>query len=169
MPGWVPFWPQATALYVALLLVTWLLPVAICNTRNFLRCQLANVLAYLLVMPWWVLLPTRIARPPLHEKTWMGLYEMLIAVDPPTNIRPCAHGIGPLIAVWFFTKEHPEWRWPLMATACVSLGSIAVTYQHRPLDIGLGTVAAVAAVAVVGYGAKGFAADNVACVTSGLF
>lgn len=158
MPSWVPFWPQAAPVYIALLLVTWLLPVAIRNTRNFLKCQAASLLAYFFAICWWVLLPTRLIRPPLREQTLMQMYELLVSIDPPTNITPCAHGIGPLVAVWFFSYEHPGWRWPLMAAAFLSFGSIAVTYQHRPVDIIIGAGAAVAAVILLVW--RGFSVNH---------
>jgi hypothetical protein len=134
--------------YLSLLIVTWLLPVTIRNPRTFFRCQAANLFAYCLVMPWWVLLPTRLSRPPVTAAASTRLYELLAAFDPPTTIQPCAHGIGPLVAVWFFTELHRRWRWPLIIVASLSLASISMTYQHRPIDIALGTVAAMAGIAL---------------------
>lgn len=66
----------------------------------------------------------------------------MIACDPPNNVMPCAHGIGPLIASWFVVRERPAWRWPLSAFLVIGLSSVALVWQHRPFDIVLGMVAA---------------------------
>src|SRR5207247_2606869 len=65
MPSWVPFWPAFTLPYLGMLLVTWLLPVSIGDAGRFRACLWALVCAYLLVMPWWILAPTTLPRPPL--------------------------------------------------------------------------------------------------------
>jgi hypothetical protein len=48
MPSWVPFWPAFFPVYVAMLLVTWLLPVAIGDAGRFracLRCERLRLVA----------------------------------------------------------------------------------------------------------------------------
>src|SRR6478609_839739 len=61
MPAWVEFCPPFFAPYIGLLLITWLLPVAIRDHGLFRACVMANVCAWLLVMPWWILTPTTLA------------------------------------------------------------------------------------------------------------
>jgi hypothetical protein len=148
MPSWVPFWPVFAVPYWAMLLVTWLLPVAICDAGRFRACVLAMVCAYLLVMPWWVLFPTTLPRPPLPEGGWASFYRPLAAMDAPNNVMPCAHGFGPVVAAWFVGRERPAWRWPLVGILMLGLPSIAFIWQHRPIDILLGTVAAAIGIAV---------------------
>jgi hypothetical protein len=148
MPSWVPFWPALTLPYLAMLPVTWLLPVAIRDAARFRACLWAMVCAYLLVAPWWLLAPTTLPRPPLPEGSWAFPYQWLVACDPPNNVSPCAHGIGPVVAAWFAARDRPAWRWPLAAMVVLGLPPIALIWQHRPLDILLGTMAAAAGIAV---------------------
>jgi len=93
-------------------------------------------------MPWWIVTPTTLARPPLPEGWWAAPYRWLTLVDPPNNVMPCAHGIGPVVGAWFAARDRPAWRWPLAGMVALGLPPIAFTWQHRPLDILLGTVAA---------------------------
>jgi hypothetical protein len=148
MPGWVPFVPAFILPYLGLLLMTWLLPVAITDGARFRACLRANVCAYLLVMPWWVLTPTMLPRPPLPEGVWAEAIQRLWAVDRPYNIMPCAHGMGPMVVAWFVSREYPKWRWLLIAALVIGLPSIALTWQHRPIDILLGSLAAVVGIIV---------------------
>jgi hypothetical protein len=148
MPRWVPFWPAFALPYVGMLLVTWLLPVAIRDARRFRACLLAVNCAFLLVIPWWILTPTTLPRPPLPENGWADFYRMLAAIDPPNNVMPCAHGIGPVVGAWFAGRDRPRWRWPLAGMLVLGLPSIALVWQHRPIDIMLGTVAAAIGIAV---------------------
>jgi hypothetical protein len=148
MPPWVPFYPALFNLYLGLLFVTWLLPVAIRDAALFRACIRANVCAWLLVMPWWLLTPTTIARPPLPDDPWAASFQMLWACDRPYNVFPCAHGIGPVVAAWFAGRDHPTWRWPLAGVVVLGLPSIALVWQHRPIDILLGTLAAFVGIAI---------------------
>jgi hypothetical protein len=148
MPSWVPFWPAFAFPYLGLLCVTWLLPVAIRDAALFRACLRAMICAYLLVIPWWILAPTTLPRPPLPDGPFFWLYRWLAAIDLPNNVMPCAHGIGPVVAAWFAGRDRPAWRWPLVAMLFLSLPSIALIWQHRPVDIMLGTVAAIIGIAV---------------------
>jgi hypothetical protein len=148
MPSWVPFWPVFAVPYVGMLLMTWLLPVAIRDAGRFRACLTALVCAFALTIPWWILTPTTLPRPVLPVDVWSGLYRLIVAKDPPNNVMPCGHGIGPLVAAWFVGRERPTWRWPLAAILALGLPSIALVWQHRPLDILLGTAAAVMGIVV---------------------
>lgn len=138
MPSWVPFWPAFTLPYLGLMLVTWLLPVTIRQPRLFRACLWALGCAYLLTVPWWILTPTTLARPGAVDGWWAGCYSWLAAVDPPNNIMPCGHGVGPAVGAWFAGRDHPKWLWWLGAMIVLGLPSIAFTWQHRPFDILLG-------------------------------
>jgi hypothetical protein len=148
MPSWMPFWPAFLPVYMALMLVTWLLPVVIEDAGRFRACLRANVCAWLLVMPWWIFSPTVMPRPALPEGVWAYAFNWLWTVDLPYNVRPCAHGMGPVIVAWFVAQERPRWRWPLVWMLGVGLSSIAFVWQHRPVDILLGTVAAGLGIAI---------------------
>src|SRR5688500_15246751 len=148
MPSWVPFWPALIPVYFAMMFVTWLLPVAIRDCGRFRACVRANVCAWLLVMPWWIVSPTVLPRPTLPDGVWAHAFAYLWTVDLPYNVRPCAHGIGPVIAAWFVVQERPQWGWLLAGTLALGLSSIALVWQHRPIDILLGTLAAGIGIAV---------------------
>src|SRR5215210_6524008 len=55
MPSWVPFSPAFFPVYLGLMFITWFLPVMICEPERFRACLRANVCAWLLVAPWWIL------------------------------------------------------------------------------------------------------------------
>jgi hypothetical protein len=148
MPSWVPFCPAFIPAYMGLLLITWLLPVFICDTGRFRACLLANLCAWLLIMPWWLITPTMMLWPPLPEGLWANAFRWMWALDPPCNIMPSAHGTGPMVVAWFAGRDHPTWRWPLAGMLLVALPSIALVWQHRPIDILLGAVAGVIGIAV---------------------
>jgi hypothetical protein len=148
MPSWVPFWPAFFPIYFAMMLVTWLLPVTIRDAGHFRAYLRANVCAFLLVVPWWILSPTMMPRPALPEGVWAYVFDWVWTVDLPYNVRPCAHGIGPVVAAWFVVRERPRWRWLLAGMLALGLSSIALVWQHRPIDILLGTVAAGIGIAV---------------------
>ena len=147
MPHWVPFVPAFILPYAVMLLATWLLPLVIRDARLFRACILANLSAYLLVMPWWQLCPTMLTRPDMPSGFWQEIYRCLWAFDPPRNIMPCAHGVGPAVAAWFVGRDRPRWRWPLAFLLILSMPSIAFTWQHRPIDIFVGLLAAAAGIA----------------------
>ena len=151
MPAWVPFRPEFAPVYIALLLVAWLLPVAIRDAGRFLACLLAIVIACLLVAPWWVLVPTAFERPPTPEGWWAEPYRWIAAVDPPRCVLPCGHGLGPTVAAWFLALDRPRWRGPLVAMLLLTLPSIALVGQHRPIDILIGEAAAAVGI-VAGQG-----------------
>lgn len=143
MPTWVPFIPAFIIPYQAMLLMTWLLPLALDDDAQFRACIRALICGYLLVMPWWIFTPTLLPRPDLPGAPWTKAFLTLWSLDRPHNIMPCAHGIGPLITAWFTWRTHPRSLWPLVLVLAIGLPSIALVWQHRPIDIFLGTLAAI--------------------------
>lgn len=148
MPAWVPFLPVFILPYLAMLLMTWFMPAAIGDRRYFRACLLANLCGYLLVMPWWIITPTTLPRPPLPDGLWAEAVGLLWAIDKPDNVMPCAHGVGPVVVAWFLYRTHPRWLWPMVIALLIGLPSIALTWQHRPIDILLGTLAATIGITV---------------------
>ena len=149
MPEWVPFCPACLIPYFGLLAATCFLPAVIRDASHFRSCLKANLVAWLLVMPWWLILPGTLPRPAVPEGFWAGPFHALWAFDPPHNVMPCAHATGPVVAAWFAARDRPSWRWPLALTLGFSLPSIALVWQHRPMDILLGIAAAAAGIALV--------------------
>jgi hypothetical protein len=96
------------------------------------------LLAYFVAIALWASFPTTLPRPPAPSGGWTGLYRGLVAIDPPNNAMPCAHIIGPMIVAWFVVRDRPAWRWPLIGMVALVTGSVALTWQHRPVDIVIG-------------------------------
>ena len=151
MPSWVPFWPAFLPVYMSLMLVTWLLPVAIADSGRFRACVRANLVAWFLVIPWWILTPSMLPQPPLPEGMWAEAFRSLWNADAPYNVMPCAHATGPVVAAWFAGLERPTWRLPLAGAMVMGLPSIALVWQHRPIDILLGIGAAGIGIAVADW------------------
>jgi hypothetical protein len=148
MPAWVPFWPVFAPLYLGLLLVAWLLPLAVRDAGRFLACLLALTIAFLLIAPWWVMVPTRLDRPPMPAGWFAEPYRWIATVDPPRCVLPCGHGLGPTVAAWFVGLDRPAWRKPLTLMLLLGLPSIAFIGQHRPIDILIGEVAAAVGIVI---------------------
>jgi hypothetical protein len=148
MPSWVPFCPPFMIFYLGMLLTTWLLPVAISDPSRFRAYLVANICGFLLVAPWWILTPTMIPRPPLPSGFWGYFFGGFWMVDRPYNVMPCAHGIGPVTAVWFVVQVRRSWLWPVLLWLIIGLSSIALTWQHRPIDILLGAIATAIGIAL---------------------
>lgn len=74
---WVIFPPAWLISYLGLLGVTCWLPATIRDGSLFRACLWANVWAWLLVMPWWWLVPATLPRPSLPEGFWSGWFETL--------------------------------------------------------------------------------------------
>lgn len=148
MPSWVPFWPAFALPYLGMLAVPWLLPLAIRDAARFRACLRSMIYAFLLIVPWWILIPTKLERPPVAEGWWIEPYCWIAMIDPPHCVMPCAHGIGALVAAWYLNLERPTWRWPLVGMLAFGLPSIAFIGQHRPIDILMGAVAAAIGIAL---------------------
>jgi hypothetical protein len=142
MPDWVPFWPWLTPLYLGMLLAAWALPLGIADEVLFRRCIASISLTFAFCLLLWLLHPTTMPRPPADPGWWNFHYRRMIAIDPPTNILPAAHGIGPLIGAWFLGQDKPRWRPWLWSGVLLSMPSIALVHQHRPQDIALGSALA---------------------------
>jgi hypothetical protein len=138
MPPWVPFWPAWTPAYLLLLGAAWLLPMGITEEWRLKQCLIATSIAYACCMAWWIIHPTTMPRPPV-DTVWHTLpYRRLIAIDPPRNILPAAHAIGPMVAAWFLTKEKPALGGWLMGSLVLAIPSIFLIHQHRPIDVLIG-------------------------------
>lgn len=83
-------------------------------------------------------------------------YRWLIAVDLPRNCTPCLHSTLTLIAAWAIDREicaargNGFTRIALWSWAIVVLVSIVLVRQHTSVDVGLGLLLGVAALAFTG-------------------
>ncbi|MBI5770188.1 MAG: hypothetical protein HZA93_20600 [Verrucomicrobia bacterium] len=148
MPAWVPFWPAFAPVYLAMLFVPWVLPLSIRDTTKFFACLLALACGFLVIAGGWILIPTTLPRPPMPEGWWNEVYRGIVRIDAPNNVMPAGHALGPIVAAWFAGRDRPTWRRPLVGMLVLGLPSIALIWQHRPIDILIGIVIAAVGIAV---------------------
>ncbi len=150
MPDWVPFWPWMAWPYLGMLVLPWFLPLFFRDPGRFRRSLEAFVWAFAITLAVWIALPTELPRPaPVHG--WGdAAYRWLLKIDRPRNVLPCGHVLAPVIFLWAFYQERKSWRWPLVLGLAFGMVSIATTWQHRPADIALGTVIAIAGIVISG-------------------
>jgi hypothetical protein len=152
MPGWVPFLPWLALPYLSQLVVSWFLVLAI-EDRALRRAALLACLASMAVTgAVWVLHPTVMYRPPVSGDWWNIPYRVMAAVDKPTNILPCGHILMPVVSGWALARERPRWLWWLAPFQVLGAVAIVTTWQHRPIDLVIGVVVAVAFGTVFGVG-----------------
>ncbi len=148
MPSWVPFWPAFAPVYLVMLFVPWVLPLSIRDTKRFFACLLALACGFLMIVSCWMLIPTTLPRPPMPEGGWNAVYRGIASTDAPNNVMPAGHAMGPIVVAWFAGRDRPTWRWPLVGMLVLGLPSIALIWQHRPIDILIGIVPAAIGIAV---------------------
>jgi hypothetical protein len=142
MPGWMPFSPAWVVPYLGLLGLTWFLPTVLSSGKRFLDYLLACVIGWGLIIPFWIFVPTYLPHPAVPEGIWFEAFNWLWTMDAPYNVMPCAHGVGPLVLVWYLWGDYPRWRWAWASILVFGLPSISLVWQHRPVDVVLGSVAA---------------------------
>jgi hypothetical protein len=148
MPDVVPFIPVLAPAYLAMLLIGWYLPLAIRSDDRFAACVRTCIWAFVITTVLWITMPTTMPRPMVSADWWNAPYRFLNAVDAPTNICPCGHILAPVIGVWFLSQERPRWLPIMIAALIAGAVIIAVTWQHRPIDILIGTAIASVAIAL---------------------
>jgi len=148
MPEGVSFIPEAAPLYLVMLPAGWFLPLLIRDEARYRACIRATVLAFALTTSLWLLIPTVLLRPPAPDGWLTAPWRLIACYDQPTNVFPCGHILAPTISAWFVGTERTSWR-PWLALAWLAgAASIAMTWQHRPIDILAGTLIAGLAIAV---------------------
>jgi len=148
MPEWVPFVPALAPVYLAMLPLSWAMPLLIGSPQRFWACVRALSCAFAITAGVWVLVPTTLPRPDIAPGWWHAPYRLLAALDRPTNIFPCGHILAPVIGAWFLSEDYPRWWLALVLATLAGAVVIAVSWQHRPQDILLGTAIALGAVLV---------------------
>jgi hypothetical protein len=165
MPDWVPFWPIMAIPYLLMLIVPWLGAYALREQRNFYQYLISVLLAFVVIGSIWYFFPTEMCRPRTPEGLLSQVHRHLIAVDNPVCIAPCGHVMGPIVIIYLLACEERtrlSWMLPFLGLGIVS---IATTWQHRPLDILIGSIITLVSVMVTreffkrcsdGDGASGF-------------
>lgn len=148
MPDWVPFWPIMTIPYFLMLFVPWLGACALREQQNFYQYLISVLLAFFVIGSIWYFFPTEMIRPQTPDGPLYQVHRHLVAVDNPVCIAPCGHVMGPIVIIYLLACEKRTrlfWMLPLLGLGILS---IATTWQHRPLDILIGSIITLVSVKV---------------------
>ncbi len=152
MPAWVPFLPSLAIPYLLQLVVSFFLVFLLGSKALRRACMSAYFASYAVTCLVWLSVPTIMVRPPLPEGWWNWPYRTMVGLDLPVSILPAGHILMPVIVCWAFALERPRSLWWLVP--CELLGTVAIvtTWQHRPVDVAIGAVNAVAFGLLFGMG-----------------
>lgn len=146
MPEWVPFWPLMTIPYMLMLIVPWVGAISLKENGNFYQYLVSVSLTFLIISSIWYLHPTEMTRPLTPEGSIYQIHRILIAKDNPLCIVPCGHVMGPIAITCLHAFERPRWLLWILPLLGIGIVSIATTWQHRPLDILVGSIISLGAV-----------------------
>lgn len=139
MPEWAPFWPVLALPYLAMLLAPFPLILALQDQGRFYRSLVAVTAGFAIIAAIWVLFPTVMHRPEFELGWRTQAYGFLVGQDEPVNILPCGHVLWPTVAVYFLGQERRAWLWWLVPLLLGGMVTVVATWQHRPIDVVLGT------------------------------
>ena len=139
-----PVWAFVYASHGALCLLPYVAPLDPDRQWTTLR---RYVLATLVGLAVFVVLPTSIERPPPEAFAGRPGAELLAFVyrnDPPTNCFPSLHAAFSAIAADAFSAAPPVVRWSMRAWALAIAFSVLATRQHVAIDLFAGWALAAA-------------------------
>ncbi len=146
MPEWAPFWPLLALPYLAMLIAPFPLILALKDQDRFYRSLGAVMIGFAMIAAIWILFPTVMHRPEFELGWQTQVYGFLVEQDNPVNIFPCGHVLWPTVAVYFFAQERSAWLWWLVPFLLFGMVTIVATWQHRPVDVAIGTGIALGAI-----------------------
>lgn len=154
MPDWVPFVPSLALPYLLQVVVSYYLVLAV-RDRALRRATVqAYFAAYAVTCLIWWLYPTVMYRPPMPSGWWNWPFRVMATLDLPANILPAGHILMPVLLCWAVAIDRPRWLWWLLPAELLGGVAIVTTWQHRPVDVAIGVVLAVAFGWVFGVGRK---------------
>ncbi len=154
MPAWVPFLPVLAAPYLLQVVGSYVLALAINDPARRRAVFMAYFASFAVTCSVWYFYPTVMHRPAVPAGWWNWLYGVMAGLDMPVNVVPAGHILMPVLIIWAFYHDRPEWlRWLVPAEA---LGAVAIvtTWQHRPVDLLIGIALAGGFGWVFGVGKK---------------
>ena len=148
MPDHIPFWPHMTIPYLLMLFAPWLGSLALKDQRSFYQYLISITAIFMIIGGIWYFIPTEMTRPPTPEGMLYQPHRDLVAHDAPTCIFPCGHVMGPITIIWLLAAENSRrLRW-LIPLLIIGIIAVATTWQHRPIDILVGSLISAAAIAL---------------------
>jgi len=148
MPEWVSFSPILALPYFLMLGVSTPLQLLMREDRRFYRAIVAVFFAFAVTCLLWIFYPTKMLRPDFEPSAVQWFYSQLVIIDRPVNILPCGHVLWPVIGIYFLGQEKPKWLWWMILLHLFGMWSVWATWQHRPIDVLIGTVIALTAARV---------------------
>jgi hypothetical protein len=154
MPRWVPFLPWLAVPYLLQVVVSYFLVLAVRDRALRRACVRAYFSAFAVTSLVWLLYPTMMLRPSAPDDWWNWPFQVMVGLDLPLNILPAGHVLMPVIICWAFALDRPQWLWWLVPCEIVGTVAIVTTWQHRPVDVVIGVVLAVAFGMLFGMGRR---------------
>jgi hypothetical protein len=154
MPAWVPFLPMLAIPYLLQVVGSYTLALTISDHRRRRACIAAYFGSYIVTCIIWKYNPTVMARPPVPPGWWNWPYSVMAGIDRPVSILPAGHILMPVLVIWAFSIDRPRWLWWLVPVEVLGAVAIVTTWQHRPVDVLIGVVLAVAAGLLFGVGRR---------------
>jgi hypothetical protein len=154
MPAWVPFMPILAIPYLLQVVGSYVMALAI-SDRTLRRATIgAYFLSYAVTCLVWYSRPTIMYRPPVPAGWWNWPYSVMSGLDLPVSVLPAGHILMPVLVIWAFSIDRPKWLWWLVPAEVLGAVAIVGTWQHRPMDVVIGVVLAIASGLVFGMGRK---------------
>lgn len=154
MPAWVPFLPVLAIPYLLQVVGSYVLALAVRDEARRRACFYAYFLAYGVTCLIWYFYPTVMHRPHVPPGWWNWPYSVMAGLDMPVNVVPAGHILMPVIIIWAFSHDRPEWLWWLVPAEALGMIGIVTTWQHRPVDVLVGILLALGAGWVAGVGKR---------------
>ncbi len=151
--SWVPFLPVLALPYLLQVVVSYALIVML-SDRALRRATVKAYFAGFAVCALaWHFYPTVMYRPEILNPTWWNWpFRVMASLDMPTNIVPAGHILMPVLIIWAFAIDRPRSLWWLVPCELVGTLAIVSTWQHRPIDVVMGALLAVATGVWAGVG-----------------
>lgn len=167
MPRWVPFVPALAAPYLLQVVGSYVLALAIADGPRRRAVFFAYFASFGVTCLVWYFHPTIMHRPDVPPGWYNWLYSVMAGMDAPVNVVPAGHILMPVLIIWAFWHDRPEWLYWLVPAEALGMIAIVTTWQHRPVDVLMGILLALAWGFVFGVGKRAEATARVGAAEEG--
>ena len=154
MPAWVPFLPILAIPYLLQVVGSYVLALAITDRQLRRATITAYFVSYAVTCLIWYFHPTIMYRPDVPPGWWNWPYSVMAGLDRPVAVVPAGHILMPVLVIWAFITDRPNWLWWVVPAEALGMVAIVVTWQHRPIDVLIGIALALGAGFACGLGKK---------------